>query len=160
VSHLVFAQTPSARLDLPKLVRNARTFFALEVDVLEELGFDPAAAAAPETVTVRIRLQSSAHGWDVPIRVRARRRTEADLSRARAAEGNARGMADLAARCDFVWVVDAEGELELAGVLKFAGLLASVALGPVLPPDDSALFGVRGAVERSDRLLGKVGLTR
>src|SRR5216683_3152752 len=39
-----------------------------------------------------------------------------------------------------------------AAYLTLAAVCASVALGPVLPPDHSTLFGVRGALERRDKL--------
>ena len=35
--------------------------------------------------------------------------------------------------------------------LTLSAICASVALGPVLPPDHGTLFGVRGAIERRDR---------
>ena len=48
--------------------------------------------------------------------------------------------------------VGEESPLEAAR-LTLAGICASVALGPVLPPDGSTLFGVRGAIERRDKAL-------
>ena len=50
-----------------------------------------------------------------------------------------------------IWRIEPEGEAPAAITLELAGLLASVALGPVLPPDDSTLFGVRGARERAQK---------
>jgi len=59
-------------------------------------------------------------------------------------------MSVLAERCPAVWeITDAEAEPRAA--LTLAGVLAAVGLGPVLPPDESALFGVRGALERLER---------
>ena len=40
-------------------------------------------------------------------------------------------------------------------LLNLCAILASVALGPVLTPDESALFGVRGAMERVEAVVGR-----
>jgi hypothetical protein len=37
--------------------------------------------------------------------------------------------------------------------LNLCGILAAIALGPVLPDDGATLYGVRGAMERVERLL-------
>jgi hypothetical protein len=97
-----------------------------------------------------------------------RNRTDADLLEARHAEelSRAAGMAALAERCPTVLEVTelatvgqparaapakpAEGHEKL--LLELCALLAFVALGPILPPDGSALFGVRGARARAERL--------
>ena len=63
-------------------------------------------------------------------------------------------MAALAGRCQFVWWLSPGAE-ESPPLLNLCAILASVALGPVLPADESALFGVRGAMERFERLVGR-----
>ncbi len=70
--------------------------------------------------------------------------------------GKAYGMAQLSARCPWLWQLQAApGESTPAGqvdgplTLLLCALLAGVALGPVLPPAQDTLFGVRGARERS-----------
>ena len=60
-------------------------------------------------------------------------------------------MAQLAARCRALWVVTAESEISGSAELQLSALLASVALGPVLPEDESTLYGVRGAMERAEK---------
>jgi hypothetical protein len=60
-------------------------------------------------------------------------------------------MSDLAARCPAVWTISAEGEVTGTAELQLSALLASVALGPVLPEDESTLYGVRGAMERAEK---------
>jgi hypothetical protein len=84
--------------------------------------------------------------------LRARDVTHDDLEHARGAEarGKAAGMSALAERCPQIWEIgvderSAPGE---AALLAMSGICASVALGPVLPPDHATLFGVRGAMER------------
>jgi hypothetical protein len=47
--------------------------------------------------------------------------------------------------------ITAEGEATGTAELQLSALLASVALGPVLPEDESTLYGVRGAMERAEK---------
>lgn len=72
---------------------------------------------------------------------------EATLVLARAAEtrGSAFGMAQLAERCPWLWHVASTGVLDSRLTWLFCAVLAAWGLGPVLPPDGSTLFGVRGA---------------
>jgi len=86
-------------------------------------------------------------------RIQARRPTDADRAAAELAEerGRAGGMAQLAARCVALWSVTPEGEVSGSAELQLSALLASVALGPVLPADESTLYGVRGAMERAEK---------
>jgi len=80
-----------------------------------------------------------------------------DLAEARAAEDRSGkwGMSQLAERCPSAWELEPEAGTPLAGELVVAALLASIALGPILPEDGSGLFGVRTAMQRAERLLGK-----
>jgi hypothetical protein len=55
----------------------------------------------------------------------------------------------------FVWQVEPDLDVDLTATLMLCAIIASVVLGPVLPPDDSTLFGVRGAMERVERLLNQ-----
>jgi hypothetical protein len=97
-------------------------------------------------------------------RLTSRATNRDDLANARDAEarGQAAGMAALAERCTRLWAIDAalsrhsapNASPEIPGEAAFltlAAICASVALGPVLPPDRATLFGVRGAIERRDR---------
>lgn len=135
---LVFAQRTEPKVDLAGLVRNATRYFDASLEVLEEVG-----------PRVRVRL------LDACFELEARAATEGDLSRARAAEerGKAAGMADLAARCPTAWEISSEGPEVALHVL--CAIAASVALGPVLPPDDSTLYGVRGAMSRVEAIRGR-----
>lgn len=145
----VFTQSERGSFDPVKLVQHARRFFSSELELLDARG------SAPEFSSLRLRLTSPERAaLDVQV---TRRRTEpADLTAAERAEHNGRsaGMSLLAARCAHVWDVDVPGsDLETTrGALLLCGVLASVGLGPALPPDESGLFGVRGALERADKL--------
>lgn len=145
----VFAQSDELRIDPARLVRNARSYFEAELEVLGQ--------SEPQGPTsfVRLELASAAHGWRARFVVTSRAAQPSDRQAARAAEarGRATGMAALAERCRFVWEVEPEAAAPEIATLCLCGLLASVALGPVLPPDGSTLFGVRGSMERAERLL-------
>ncbi|MCE7891068.1 MAG: hypothetical protein DYH12_15455 [Sorangiineae bacterium PRO1] len=136
VSFLIFAQAPEPRVDPAALVRNATRHFRADVEILEE-----------GAGTLRLKL------GDASFALHARPRSEADLQRARQAEtrGRAAGMADLAARCPTVWEVEPEPGTAEGALHRLCAVLAITALGPVLPPDDSTLYGVRGALERAQK---------
>ena len=146
----VFSQQPDLVAALPQLLAHARRFFAAELDVLS--------ASAPDRpdladAHVLLRLESARYPGQGTFRIEARRPTAADQAAAQGAElrGKAGGMAQLAARCGAVWFVTAEGEVTGSAQLQLSALLASVALGPVLPEDESTLYGVRGAMERAEK---------
>jgi hypothetical protein len=147
----VFTQTGDGRIDLARLVTQARAFFEASIDVL----------GAEERV-VRLRLQSEARGYAGTFAVHVRPATQDDYATARSAEarGRAAGMGTLAQRCGYIWDVEPDSDVVLAATLNLCALLASVALGPVLPPDADTLFGVRGAMERVEQLCGGRTLAR
>ncbi len=136
---LVFTQAPEPRVNLAGLVRNATRHFQADVEILEERGN-----------AVRLRL------GDATFTLHARPSTDADRARARSAEqrGRAAGMADLAARCPTLWEVEPEPGTSELRLHMLCAILASTALGPVLPPDDSTLYGVRGAMQRVEAIRG------
>lgn len=140
--YLVFSQAHV--LDLPQLASLARVHFDARLDFPRD----------NELATVTILDQSATFSLNM------RESTAADWGRALGAElrGRAAGMAALAARCPRVVEVapepsndpDSMGPSTASSRLLFAllGGLASLLLGPVLPPDDSTLYGTRGARER------------
>lgn len=76
---------------------------------------------------------------------------EAALEAARALGGA--GMDALAARARRIWQVRAEPlEGDPRASLAAAAILASVLLAPIVPPGQDAIFGVKGARERLERL--------
>jgi hypothetical protein len=149
VNILIFAQAASARVDLVKLLGNARKFFEAELEVLEETQLDA------DRSRVRLRLHSNKHGYAGSFVVLSRPAGPDDRFEAQAAEarGQATGMSLLAEKCGFVWELTPDPRVPRAATLNLCGILASVALGPVMPEDRSTLYGVRGSMERLEKLL-------
>lgn len=145
--HLVFAQRHEPSVDLAGIVNNARRYFEAEVNVLD--------ASPPTAECVELELKSDRHGYRGVFRLTARAAEPSDWSRAAAAElaGRAPGMGALAQRCSIVWEVEAVEPADERAILNLCALLASVALGPVLPPDGSTLLGVRSSMLRLEKLL-------
>lgn len=135
---------------MPQLLAHARRFFAAELEVLD---MPPHPPEGPNDARVRLRLESARYPGRGTFCIAARRPTEADQAAAQAAElrGKAGGMAQLAARCSALWELTAESDVTGSAELQLSALLASVALGPVLPADESTLYGVRGAMERAEK---------
>jgi hypothetical protein len=146
----VFAQRAQLTLDLPELLRTARSYFDATLDVQARSDPNPDGRDA-----VEILLRSEAHGYEGLLSIRTRMTCEHDLADARDAEqrGQAAGMASLAERCPTIWEVEPVGPDSELARLNLCGILAATALGPVLPDDGSTLYGVRGAMERVERLL-------
>ena len=134
-------------------MKNARSFFQASVEVLDEQ-HSPPGVPLPETGRVRLELSSPGDGWSARFAVASRAATKDDYEDANTAEARSRasGMALLAERCRYVWAIEPEGDEVEQATLTLCGVLASVALGPVMPGDRSTLFGVRGSMERIDRL--------
>lgn len=143
--YLVFSQQSLTSLDVALLARHAKRFFGAEFALRER----------PERGEVGdVVIASGANGTPgAALHARVRACVEGDYEAAERAEiaGRAGGMAALARRCRYVWEVG-EGGAGEAEVLRLCAILASVLLGPVMPPAGDALFGVRGARERAERL--------
>jgi hypothetical protein len=150
MSSRVFSQEPDLMAALPKLLAHARRFFAAELEVLEG---SPVERPDRSVAALRLRFEGKRLNGSGTFRVVSRESTGDDRFAAEAAEarGNAGGMALLAARCPLVWVVNPEADVSGSAELQLTALLASVALGPVLPADGSTLYGVRGAMERAEK---------
>jgi hypothetical protein len=142
----VFAQRDELDLDLPALLNATRRFFDATLDVQ---------ARSEAGDRVEVLLKCDKHGYEGRLEIRSRRVFDTDLADARTAEerGRAAGMAGLAERCHVIWEVESLGNDSELARLNLCGILASVALGPVLPDDLSTLYGVRGSMERVERLL-------
>ncbi|HEY6080050.1 MAG TPA: hypothetical protein VIW29_14650, partial [Polyangiaceae bacterium] len=140
VTTRVFSQQADLVAALPQLLSHARRFFAAELNVL--------AASAPDRpdpalAQVTLALESARYPGAGTFRIDSRSTSDQDRAEAEVAEvrGRAGGMALLAARCAQVWSITAEGEPSGSAELQLCALLASVALGPVLPADGSTLYG-------------------
>jgi hypothetical protein len=145
--YLVFSQDKRTLPDTELLTYHAARFFGAKLEVLEK-----------QAERLRVRLVGTRPSFDCEFEIRVRDADRADLTDARDAEarGAVAGMAALAERCPKVWELGAaEGATEPseAAYLTLAAACASVALGPVLPPDRLTLFGVRGAIERRDKIV-------
>jgi hypothetical protein len=153
MSYRVFTQTPDGGIDPALLVRTATRHFEASLEILS--AEEPPALGAG-SARVGLRLVSARRGFSQDFGLLSRPATEADWAAARRAEVNGRsaGMSALAERCRFIWLVESESEASVA-LFNLCAVLASAALGPVLPPDESALFGVRGAMERVEALGGR-----
>lgn len=153
MSAKVFSQQTDLVATLPKLLAHARRFFAAEVDVLS--ASEPTRAEL-ESAEVTLRFTGARYPGAGIFRVGSRVTSEDDRFAAEAAEarGRAGGMSLLAARCPVVWTVTSEGTASGSAELQLCALLASVALGPVMPEDESTLYGVRGAMERAEKAAG------
>jgi hypothetical protein len=143
---LVFSQEPPGRPPYERLAANAVRFFSTTLDLLEQ-----------HEHSIVMRLVCSRPALHGEFRITSRGTAKDDLMNARDAEarGRAGGMAMLAEKCGQIWTIESlPTEVPRdAAVLTLAAICASVALGPVLPPDGSTLFGVRGAIERRDKAL-------
>jgi hypothetical protein len=137
-AYRVFVQRELPTVDLVGLLATAKKWYPVSIEVL----------ADQDAANVRVKAGASTFG------ISARPTTEADLELARTAEerGRAAGMAGLAARCKTLWEITAESGATEADTLRLCAVIASTGLGPVLPPDASTLFGVRGAMERVEKL--------
>ncbi len=146
----VFAQRPELALDLPELLRATQRYFEATLDVQSRRE-----AEGNKGERLELELTSDEHGYRGRFAITTRRTSEHDLADARQAEqlGKAAGMSLLAERCPTIWDLEPVGEDSELARLHLCGILASVALGPVLPDDGSTLYGVRGAMERVERLL-------
>jgi len=146
----VFSQQPDLVAALPQLLQHARRFFSMDVEVLSASAPD---RSEPEHAFVVLRLDGHRYPCRGEFRVESRAAKDDDRRAAQRAEarGRAGGMALLAARCGSVWTIFASSTNAGTAELQLSALLASVALGPVLPPDESTLYGVRGAMERAEK---------
>ncbi|MET0795666.1 MAG: hypothetical protein ABW061_29380 [Polyangiaceae bacterium] len=146
----VFAQRAELTMDLPELLRATRRYFDATLEVLARV---EATGNAGERVEVELR--SLEHGYSGQFSIRSRSTSEHDRADARDAEqrGRAAGMSSLAERCPTIWEIEPLAEDSELARLNLCGILASVALGPVLPDDGATLYGVRGSMERVERLL-------
>jgi len=146
VTYSVFSQEHAAAPPYEKLAANASRFFSATLELLEE-----------GEASISVRLVVSRPNLAGDFRIASRVTTDDDRERARTAEsrGRAGGMALLAEKCGHLWTLEAAGDATAseAAHLTLAAICASVALGPVLPPDGSTLYGVRGAIERRDKAL-------
>jgi hypothetical protein len=148
MTFIVFAQTADTEVDTAALASNAEKFFGSKVEVGAPGAVD---AGGPGGSEVSLRFETREPPSSVELRVRARRVGPEDLHAARTAEarGHAAGMGALAERCRTVWEIHAPQDASPQALFTACAAAASVALGPILPPEHDTLLGVRSAMQRA-----------
>jgi hypothetical protein len=143
-SYLVFAQRPDACLDMRAIKQHAQRFFATKIGLTVEKSYrdDPPMSDAARVVV------SSDDGLVSGTRLcfgRAADMTDLALVEEAERTQGSTGMALLAQRCPTVWLIETEGGEDDRVALALAAILASVLLGPIVPPKADRVFGVRSA---------------
>lgn len=144
--YLVFSQAQKEPPQEAVLVQKARTFFQTDLHFTQRWLRE----ATPQEGDFRVRVALPGHS-PVELSLTRRDAAEEDWCAAEEAEraGQATGMSTLARRCRVVWEIPAIKDLD-AEILTLCGVLAATELGPVMPPDRSTLYGVRGARLRAE----------
>jgi post-segregation antitoxin (ccd killing protein) len=141
-----------ARVDSARWAHQAATFFKLELEVLTPKRYPSGAAPLADEIEIAIGRAGEDKARVRVVTVPLDRAPEArrrGLEAARAIGGA--GMDALVLRAKRLWQVEAcEARPEAA--LAIAAVLASLLLGPIVPPSGDAIFGVKGARERLERL--------
>jgi hypothetical protein len=139
----VFAQRPSAVLEMDALKQQAARFFSAKLGWSVDKRYQ---GDAPDTDAARIVIATDDGSTSGTRIVFGRPADGADVAAAEEAERtqNTTGMALLAQRCQTVWLVVVESADDRVA-LTIAAIFASSMLGPILQPDGKEVFGVRTA---------------
>jgi hypothetical protein len=135
--YLVFSQQSLASLDANQLTQNARRFFRAQFELRERRE-----EGGVGEVVMTVTRPNGTPGAAVHARVRP----------CQGGDYEAAERAELAGRCPSVWEVDVGAGGHPSEALRLCAILASVLLGPIMPPEGDTLFGVKGARERAERL--------
>lgn len=143
-AYLVFSQRPDACLDMTSIKQHAQRFFATKVGLTvdKKYGDDPPGSDAARIVVATD--DGLASGTRLCFGRAADMTDLAIVEDAERAQGST-GMALLAQRCPTIWLIETEGGEEDRVALTLAAILASVLLGPIVPPKADRVFGVRTA---------------
>jgi hypothetical protein len=157
-AYTLFSPDPLARVDIALLANKARTFFAtaLEIDPVKAYpeGKTPEADVVyidihplgkRDVVSTRVLVVTWPLQWNPQIR---------HVGDAAAMAIGGAGMDALVARAKRIWQVSNQIERgeDRHAPLRVAAILASVLLGPIVPPEGNTIYGVKGARERLERL--------
>jgi len=133
-------------VDSARWAHQARTFLDARVDVIGVMG-----STLPDIATVEVDVGALA-GPASRIAVRTFPISEASELVAAAERGvsaiGGAGFDALVARAKRVWQVPRDVSGDPRAPLVLAAVLASVLLGPIVPPDEVTIFGVKGARTR------------
>ena len=148
MTFIVFTQSEDGLVDEAKLVLHATQFFGTKLEIL---GHKPA-GRKDQPAETRIAFRSTQDNFDATFTLITRTVQTADLRAARDAEvrGQVPGMGTLAEDCHHVWEVSAGNDVPEKASYLLCAVLASVALGPILPPEHDTLLTVRSARARAD----------
>ena len=135
-------------MDVARLRSHASQFFGASFEVVGKPVIRGVGKDQVRELRVAFRTQG---GVDAGFTLISRPVENADMIAAREAEsrGGVPGMGALAEGCMRVWELREPSDAPASEVHLLCALLASVALGPVLPPDHSTLLGVRAARDRA-----------
>lgn len=144
-AYSVLSPEEIARVDAARWAQQARTFLDAVVTVVGDPMSDTfeLAVGSPASEATCVGLRTLPIG-DCPEIVEAAHRGVAAIGGA--------GMDVLVARARRVWQVSVAVEGDTRAPLVAAALLASVLLGPIVPPDEVTIYGVRGARMRLEKL--------
>lgn len=156
-AYTIFSPDAQARIDIAQLANKARTFFAtaLEIDPVKAypdeqtpdadvVHMDLSPLGKRDVAPTRVLVVTWPLGRDLAIR---------EVGNAAAQAIGGAGMDALVARAKRIWQVSCNvvhGDDQQAP-LRAAAILASVLLGPIVPPEGNTIYGVKGARERLER---------
>ncbi len=148
----VFAQRSDAIVEANLWERHAAQFFSTKVGLTIEKKYGEVAPPTVDAARVIVAPPEAPPGTRL---VYGRPREDDDFAAADAADARAgsTGLDLLAKRCGYVWLVVSEGDDDRLAML-LAAIVASVVLGPILSPDQEALFGVRTARAKLEAVRG------
>jgi hypothetical protein len=148
----VFAQRTDARVELSTWQRHAEQFFDARLGLTTDKRYRAPTFPTVDAALVVLAPRAAEGGTRLCY---GRPRTDDDLRAAEDADARAgnTGLGLLARRCDSVWLVVTESKDDQTALLLSA-ILASVVLGPILAPDQQALFGVKTARAKLEALGG------
>jgi hypothetical protein len=138
----VFAQQADARIAFDEWRRHAERFLATRIGLTVDKRYDD---VAPQVDAARVVVAPASGPSETRV-VWGRPRTDDDVHAAEDADGGG-GLALLAKRCAHVWLVECERDDDRVA-LRLAAIVAAVALGPILAPGATALFGPKTARQR------------
>jgi hypothetical protein len=144
---------PDARIDEPRWAHQASTFFRASLTLVQRKLYPSGTTPLADAVEVDIAPRGGDATRVLVVTVPLDRAPDVRHAAAEAvaAIGGA-GMDALVARARRVWQVRAtvaEGG-DARAPLCAAAVLASIYLAPIVPPDETVIFGVKGARERLD----------
>jgi len=143
VIYLVFCSLPQAQIDEPLVLSHGEKYFSASLSVVSQRTQKSGKKATQE---LRIAYKTR-KGFEAAYTLISRPVTPADRKKIREAETNGQvpGLGRLAHDCPWVWQVEDGLEEIQPETIQFCALLATVALGPIVPPHLDTVLSVRTA---------------